>query len=250
MGLRRAGKIVYDDELVGRTSVFRDRADAGRRLGDAVKELARSVRVVYAVPRGGIPVGLEVAYRLGAAFDVIVCRKLLIPWNPEAGFGAVDPSGEYFVDRRLVAALGLAPEEVERAVEEQRAEVKRRLQTLRGCPEYPRLGGAGALLVDDGIAAGYTMSASVAFVKRLGAGAVYVAVPTCHLDSASRIAEEVELLVCLNPRTGPVFAVADAYVEWRDLADDDVLPMLEEARRKGVFSPCPGSGARPKGGGS
>ena len=235
MKLVRAGRIVYDEELVGRVRVFKDRIDAGKRLGEAVVKTIGNVDVVYAIPRGGIPVGLQVAYKLGSLFDVAVCRKLLIPWNREAGFGAMDPSGKYFVDEQLVLMLGLSEREVRNAIEEQAREIKHRLRRLRGREEYPNLSGLKVIVVDDGIAAGYTMMACAKFLRDRGASRVYVAVPTCHLEAATRLLEHVDELICLNPRSGPVFAVAEAYIEWRDLEDEDVIPLLNEARRRGLM---------------
>ncbi|BEP18365.1 phosphoribosyltransferase [Pyrofollis japonicus] len=191
-------------------------------------------RIVYAIPAGGVPVGIVVAERLGAVLDVVPVKKATFPWTTEAGFGAVAPGGTVVVDKAVAALLGeeVAEEQVARASEA----VKRRLALLRGTPRYPRLDNTPVLVVDDGIAAGWTMVAATRFLNGLGAR-VYAAAPTGSIDGSKRVAEEARRVAVLNLRGGPVFAVADAYVEWRDLGDDKVLEMLEEAKKKGIYRP-------------
>ena len=228
MKLERRGKLVYDEELLGKTYVFRDRWEAGSKLGEACREVLGSAHYVLAVPMGGVPVGIRVSEKLGSKLDLILCRKLLIPWNREAGFGAVDPDGRVFVDGGLVRALGLSQDEVEAAIEEQLNEIKLRNEVLRGGRPHPDLRGLRVVLVDDGVAAGYTMSAAVNFSRSKGAREVVVATPTGSLDSLKRLAGHADLVLCLNVRSGPWFAVADAYAEWRDLDFEDVLRYLKE----------------------
>jgi predicted phosphoribosyltransferase len=229
-------RVIFNREFEELLYVFKDRFDAGRRLGEWLKSLGVSGDVVFAIPAGGVPVGYEVARALGARLDVLVCRKLLIPWNREAGFGAVAPDGTYFYDAYFAHSIGLTPREIAQSIEEQLGEIKRRLAVYRCGEDYALLRGVRALVVDDGIAAGYTMTAATRFLKKLNAERVVVAVPTCHYESAYRVAEEADEVYCLNPRSGPVFAVADAYVEWRDLGDEDVLEALREAKKHGILA--------------
>jgi len=226
LGLVRDGKLVYDEGLSGQVGVFRDRHEAGLRLAEACSNILGRADLVYAIPRGGVPVAIPVAKALGAELDLLICRKLLLPWNPEAGFGAVDPEGRFFVDDYLVSLLGLPEYAVEEAIKEQLREVRKRNERLRGGRPYPDLSGKHVVLVDDGVAAGYTMRAALSFVRRRGAQEVVVAVPTGHLEALLSLTGEADLVICLNVRTGPVFAVADAYRRWRDLTDDDVMEAL------------------------
>jgi len=228
--LVRTGRVLYDEELLGLMGVFEDRGHAGALLAEACVQAIRSADLVYAIPRGGVPVAVPVAGALGAELDLLICRKLLIPWNREAGFGAVSPDGHVYVDQRLARALGLTREEVREAIDEQLREVAQRNERLRGGRGYPRLDGKRVVLVDDGIAAGYTMGAAAKFVRARGASELVIAVPTGHLEAVLRLAELADLLICLNLRSGPVFAVADAYRRWRDLTDEDVLRALKRAR--------------------
>ena len=226
MGLVREGNLVYDRELLGRVRVFEDRREAGLRLARACGEVLGSADLVLAIPRGGVPVAVPVAGALGAELDLLICRKLLIPWNREAGFGAVRPDGRFFVDETLAAMLGLTEREVRAAVEEQLREVEGRNKALRGGRPHPQVAGKCVVLVDDGVAAGYTMRAALGFVRERGAREAVVAVPTGHARALEALAAEADLVICLNVRSGYIFAVADAYRRWRDLTDEDVLAAL------------------------
>lgn len=230
MRLARSGKLIYDESLYGRFWVFEDRLDAGRKLADALREISENFDLIMAIPRGGIPVAFEVAREFGVRMDILIARKILIPWNREAGFGAVSPDGRYFVDEELARILGLGESEIEEALREQMLEIESRKRILRLGKPYERLNGTSVVVVDDGIAAGYTMVAAVEFLRRMGAEKVLVAVPTACQDTLGRLENLADLIVALNLRRSP-FAVADAYKRWRDLDDSDVLKILEEARK-------------------
>jgi len=226
--LSRRGNVVYDEELLGKFHVFKDRFHAGELLGEACRSVLDRADYVFAVPMGGVPVGLMVSKALGSEFDILICRKLLIPWNREAGFGAVSPDGNYFVDEAFARSIGLSDQDIQEAVEEQLEEIRRRNELLRRGRGYPSLEGLRVVLVDDGVAAGYTMAAAIGFVKSRKAREVVIATPTGCLDSLLRLSRSVDLMVCLNIRSGPWFAVADAYQEWRDLDYEEVLSLLRE----------------------
>lgn len=218
--------ILYDLDLLDKRYVFKDRFDAGRRLALAGLKIFKDVDFVFAIPMGGVPIGIELAKTLNVNFDLLICRKLLIPWNREAGFGAVDPDGNVFVDEDFVKALNLSEKELEMAVREQLIEINHRNEFLRGGKPYPDLRGKSVILVDDGIAAGYTMGAAVKFVKSRMAEKIFIAVPTGYLGSVDMIAGDVDSILCLNLRGGPWFAVADAYELWRDLTESDVRELI------------------------
>lgn len=238
MELAREGKLVYDRELTDRVRVFADRHEAGLLLARACGQVLGSADLIYAIPRGGAPVGVPVAEALGAELDLLICRKLLIPWNKEAGFGAVRPDGRFFVDERLATFLGLSEHDIEEAIREQLREVEERNKRLRAGRPYPGLEGKRVVLVDDGVAAGYTMRAALGFVRDKGAREAVIAVPTGHIRALEALAGEADLVICLNVRSGPFFAVADAYERWRDLTDDDVLEALARFRTgAGIRSP-------------
>jgi len=230
-------RVVFHEKYAEKFYVFRDRFDAGAKLGEWLSELGVGVDIVYGIPAGGVPVAYMVAEKINAKLDVLVCRKVLIPWNREAGFGAVAPDGSYFIDWEFARLLRLSSREVEAAVKEQLVEVERRLAKYRCGEPYSRLDGLRVLVVDDGIAAGYTMRAAVQFLEKMGVSEVAVAAPTCHPETLPRI-ESVKLssIYCMNPRSTPVFAVADAYIEWTDLEDEDVIAVLRRALEKGLLA--------------
>lgn len=226
----------YVKELVDRVMVFRDRWDAGAKLGNWLSRLGVSADLVYGIPAGGLPVAYMVTEKLGVRLDILVCRKVLIPWNREAGFGAVSPDGWYFIDESLARYLGLSEEEIREAVREQLDEIKRRITLYRCGEPYNKLSGEKVIVIDDGVAAGYTMTAAIHFLERLGAGEIIIAVPTCHVESAKLLLSRgVSSIYCMNPRSGPVYAVADAYIEWRDLEDEDVLSILRKAKQQRIL---------------
>ena len=212
--------------------LFRDRTDAGRQLAERLLEYKDRGALVLAIPRGGVPVGFEVAKRLNAQFDVIVPRKIPIPWNPEAGFGAITADGTIVLNERMVRSLGLSEEEIEEAAEEVRQEIMRRTRQYRGDMPPPEVRGKHVIVVDDGLASGYTMLAAIESLRKGEPSSVIVAVPTASRGAARLVDPKVDMLVALNVSERLPFAVADAYLAWRDLTDDEVLSYLRKARSR------------------
>ncbi len=238
MPLRRLeGNVYYVEELSWSAPVFTDRREAGEILGHVLSRHLGGAHVVFGLAAGGVPVALEVARKLGACLDVVVVKKITYPWTTEAGFGAVAVDGTVEYDESVARSLGLDGERMARRVEEVRAYVERRTRLVRGTTEYPGLEGRTVVLVDDGIATGYTMRVAARFLRRLGPSRLYLAAPTASLDGARFVSGEADAVVVLNVRAGPVFAVADAYVEWHDVSDDELVAYVDEARRAGILCP-------------
>ncbi|MEW6360410.1 MAG: phosphoribosyltransferase [Planctomycetota bacterium] len=207
--------------------MFDDRSDAGRKLARALEKYKNKNAVVLAIPRGGVEVGYHVAKHLNADLSLIVARKLPFPDNPESGFGAVAEDGSAFLYRRMDWRM---PEEVvERIKRDQQKEVQRRIAVLRGGRPLPDLKGRTVILVDDGIAMGSTMRASILLCKNKGAGKIVVAAPVSGDIVAKEIAEDVDDVVILET---PRFfrAVAQVYRNWYDVPDDEVIAILEKWR--------------------
>ena len=222
-------KIVENSEYRDRTSVFRDRVEAGKVLADALKKYAGNPDViVLAVPAGGVPVGRMIAKELVVPRDVIVARKIQIPWSPEAGFGAVAWDGKFILNEELAKELHLTEAEMEQAVAETKRNVDERLRKFRGNKRFPNLVGKIVILVDDGLASGYTMLVAVRSVKEKAPKKIVVAVPTASLGAIELLVPEVDEIVCPNIRSGPSFAVAEAYENWYDLTDEEVLELLSD----------------------
>jgi putative phosphoribosyl transferase len=209
--------------------MFDDRKDAGEKLAAALMPYRERDAVVLAIPRGGTEVGYQVARRLQADLSIAVARKLPFPGNPEAGFGAVAEDGSTYIPPE--ASFWFPPSLIKRIVEQQKAEVQRRVEVLRQGRPLPNLAGRTVILVDDGIAAGSTMRVAVTLARNRRAAAVVVAVPVAAesvVDEMWGIADDVVVL-----ETPANFkAVADAYRHWRDVPDDEVVEILERRRRE------------------
>jgi putative phosphoribosyl transferase len=214
-------------ELRNRTKVFRDREHAGMVLVDMVSDYKDKNAIVMGIPAGGIPVAAVLARELSLELDVAVVSKVTLPWNSEAGYGAVSWEGTVRLNQDLVSRIGLSKDEIHKGIEETREKVERRVKLFRGGKIWPYLGEKTVILVDDGIASGFTILVAVMALKNMDVGELIVAVPTASPDSLNRLSTEVEDIYCPNIRGGWTFAVADAYQEWRDVNEDEVLRILE-----------------------
>jgi len=216
-------------ELRDRAPVFRDRTAAGRALAQLLESYRFSGGEVLAIPAGGVPVATEIAARLGLSLDVAPVSKMLLPWTTESGFGAVAFDGSVWMDPEDVRRFGMSETDVARATAEGRAKVERRLARLRDGRSTYALKGRTVIVVDDGIAAGSTMRAAVAALRKLDPARIVIAVPTGSARSVERVAAVADEVCCANLRRGPTFAVADAYERWYDLTDDEVAAILAGA---------------------
>jgi putative phosphoribosyl transferase len=221
------GEIIDNPRLREHRFAFGDRHDAGQQLGVFIKRLpAISNPLVLAIPAGGVPIGAEVAKALGAPFSVAIVRKIRIPGTTESGFGAVTWEGRVLINERLRAALGLSDRDVERAVAATMDNVTERVALFTGGNPMPEMIGKTVILTDDGLASGFTMLAAIQAIRLYKPAGILVAVPTASLSSAELVAREADVVICLNIRSGHIFAVADAYREWYDLNDQQVLEEL------------------------
>lgn len=227
-------RVVDAPELRDRVGVFRDRTHAGEVLAGMLAEaLAPAGSLVLAIPAGGVPVGVEVARRLDLDLELAVVSKILIPGTTEAGYGAVAFDGTVRLNEPLVAALGLTEAAVEAGIAATRKRVARRVRNLRRGRPLPDLRDVAAVLVDDGLASGFTMRVAVEALRAGGAGKVIVAVPTGHLDAVRRLSPLVDILCCANVRAGRSFAVADAYRSWSDVSEAEVQRILDARPPRG-----------------
>jgi predicted phosphoribosyltransferase len=214
------GRLIDDPGLRDRTYVFTDRAAAGQKLAQMLLDLNLGREIhLFAMPAGGVPVAAEISRRLQAPLDLIIVRKIQLPWTTEAGFGALNPAGEAIFNQEFLARVHLSPAEIEAQLQKTAAGLKQRELRLRGGKPYPQLEQKPTLIVDDGLASGYTMRAAVQFLKGQGAGEIIVAVPTGSNRTVQDLLPLVDTLVCANIRGGWSFAVADAYENWYDLTE-------------------------------
>jgi len=223
------GNVVDDPTLRNRSGVFADRAEAGAMLAKMLRKTVGDEVLVMAIPSGGIPVGIEIQRGLGGSLKLMPVRKLVIPFEPEAGFGAISWDGEIVLNDALVSSIGLTTGHIERSVLLARRELERRIKRFGVADELPTMKDKRVILVDDGLASGYTMLAALRSVGKRGPLGAVVAVPTGHLGAVAMVACEASLVCCLNVRTGHSFAVADAYRHWHDISDNEAARMLGEA---------------------
>jgi putative phosphoribosyl transferase len=216
---------------MGSKKSFRDREDAGRRLAEKLSGYRDEDPVVLALPRGGVPVAYEISLSLGAPLDVLLARKLGAPGRPELGIGAVAQGGVSVLNEDVVGALGIPEGYVERAAEEEKAEIERRLALLRGDRPEPEVAGRTAILVDDGLATGVTARAAVGALRLRGPRRLVLAVPVCAERTAKALRPKADELVCLKAPSDLV-AVGHWYRDFSQVPDEEVLALLERARLK------------------
>ncbi|WP_028814337.1 phosphoribosyltransferase family protein [Streptomyces flavidovirens] len=208
--------------------LFTDRADAGQRLAVALRHLEGEKPVVLGLPRGGIPVAFEVARALGAPLDVVVVRKLGVPYHRELGFGAIGEGGARVISDDIVRRSGVGPDEVAAVERAEEAELERRaLRFRRDRPRLP-LDGRTVVVVDDGIATGATAAAACEVVRAQGAARVVLAVPVAAPDAVARLSSQVDDVVCLS--VPPMFrAVGEWYENFTQTSDEEVVALLAQA---------------------
>ena len=211
---------------------FHDRAHAGRLLAT---ELARDGHrpdvIVLALPRGGVPVGYEVARALGAPLDVFVVRKLGVPGHEELGMGAIASGGVRLLNEDVVATARVSPAAIEAVAAREAAEILRRERAYRGDRPPADLHGRTIILVDDGLATGASMRAAVAAVRRQGPSRVVVAVPAAAPDTCALLRAVVDELVCLMTPE-PFEAVGLWYEDFSQTDDEEVRHLLERAAQE------------------
>jgi len=210
---------------------FVDREEAGRLLAEELsqRKIGKDA-IILALTRGGVPVGYEVADRLHLPLDVIVVRKLGVPWQPELAMGAIAGAAR-FLDDRTVQALGISDEDVDKTIAREQAEMKRREELYRGGKPAPDLHGKSAVLIDDGLATGSTMLAAVRHARSLKPAKLIIGVPVGSEEATARLRSEADELVCLAT---PEFfsAVGEWYRDFKQVDDAEVEKLLAESGRR------------------
>lgn len=222
---------------------FTDRSDAGRRLAGRLASLRGTDIVVLGLPRGGVPVAFEIADALRAPLDVIVVRKLGVPYQPELAFGAIGEGGVRVLNNDVVVVSGMTAREMAAVERRERAELGARVRQFRG--DRPPVSPAGrtALIVDDGVATGATARAACQVARAQGAARVVLAVPVAARDSVDALRAEVDDLICLETPK-PFYGVGMWYGDFGQTTDAEVVDLLRRASA-GVSGPSPGAAADP-----
>jgi predicted phosphoribosyltransferase len=206
---------------------FLDRGDAGRRLAALLRPVDPGA-VVVGMARGGVPVAFEVARALGAALDVVVVRKLGHPRQPELGLGAIGEDGVRLVNAELVEKLDVSPDALDAVAGRESAELERRVAAYRGDRPVVAVEGRSAIVVDDGLATGFTARAAVAVMRGRGAARVVVAVPVGPPATLEALREVADDVVCVEP-TKRFVGISEWYEDFHQVSDEEVARLLAEA---------------------
>ncbi|MDP3971128.1 MAG: phosphoribosyltransferase [bacterium] len=211
--------------------IFKNRVDAGKKLATALTDYKNQKdTMVVALPRGGVILGYEVANKLNCPLDIVVPRKIGAPGNEEFAIGAIAEDGEGFFDDNTIYSSNVSQEYIDKTVKTEKVEANRRLVTYRGNRPPLDLTDKTAIIVDDGIATGYTMLAAIESVKIKNAKKIIVAVPVTAKDSIETIIPKVDEVIYLD---APIFfgAVGMFYTEFNQTTDEEVIALLQKAQK-------------------
>jgi predicted phosphoribosyltransferase len=225
----KPANIVELQEFHNRTRIFQDREHAGQVLVNMLKTSEQTLTAILAVPAGGVPVGAVIAKELGVPLLAAVVSKITLPWNSEVGYGAVAFDGTVRLNKALVKQMRLTQRQVEEGIIDTQEKVRRRSLSFHSYESFESLSQGILLLVDDGLASGFTMSVAIEALTKKLSHQVVVAVPTGPSDTVRTIATKVKRIYCANIRSGGSFAVADAYKHWSDVAEEDALSLFRQS---------------------
>ncbi len=208
---------------------FRDRGEAGRRLAAALERYAgRSKLLVLALPRGGVPVGYQVARALNAPLDVMLVRKLGVPGHEELAMGAIAPGGIRILSDEVIAAFAVTERDIAAIAAREQEELDRREEAYRDGRPHPIIRDRTVVLVDDGLATGSTMRAAAVAIRVQEPAHLVVAVPVAPAETCAALKREADEVICLiSPE--PFFAVGNWYEDFAQVDDDEVHQLLERA---------------------
>lgn len=208
--------------------MFKNRIDAGRRLANKLGEFKGKECVVLGVPRGGVVVAREVADKLGSKLDIVIPRKVGAPYNTEVAVGAVTEDGNVFWDERLMRILGVMPDLLEESVKVAVKEIERRTNIYRDGKSKVDINSKNVVLVDDGIATGFTVLAAVRSIKSQNPLSITLAVPVASKEALNKFKGEVDSIICLDIPED-FSAVGHFYEEFEQITDDEVIELLRKA---------------------
>ena len=213
-------------------AIFENRHDAGRQLTSKLSGYKSQPVIVLAIPNGGVPVALEVAGALKADLDLVVCRKIPLLLNPEGSLGAAADDGTVILNEEAVRRIGFSRQKLEDEINKVRAEIKQRTLLYRGDQPIVRVGVKTVIIIDDGLASGFTMTAAVESVRHRRPKEVVVAVPVASAMAVKQVEKVADKVVTCTTGFMPKFYVSDFYRYWHDLSDDEVIRYLRKWRMR------------------
>lgn len=207
---------------------FRDRSQAGRRLARALSAYKGQDAVVYALPRGGVPVAAVIAAELQAPLDLVLVRKIGVPYQPELAMGAIADGGQAITVRNedVIQGGDVSEEDFEAVCAKERAEIERRRKLYLGARARPSAAGRVAIVVDDGVATGATTRAALRAVRALRPKKLVLAVPVAPTDTLESLRDEADDIVCLEDYRD-FGAIGFFYTDFRQIGDDEVIATLD-----------------------
>ena len=211
---------------------FINRTEAGRLLGNALQSYAdRTDVIILALPRGGVPVGFEVAKALNAPLDLMLVRKLGVPGRNELAMGAIATGGARVLNKDVIAMYNISTETIDEVADAEEIELQRRYQTYRDGLPVPDLNTRCVILVDDGIATGATMRAAVAALRQAGPSEIVVAVPVGAPETVRLLRNEADKVICLAV-LDMLFSIGQWYSDFTQVTDDEVRKLLASLSRE------------------
>lgn len=206
--------------------MFKDREEAGKVLAKGLEKYRGKNIIVLAIPRGGVVVAKEVAKNLNAELDLVISRKIGSPTDPEFAIGAVAPDRSVMLNKEVVKEIGVTKGYIERMARIEGIEIDRRMKKYRGRSELPDVKGKIVIIVDDGIATGFTMMSVVEFLKKMKPKKIIVAVPVASPNSVKELEEEVDEVICLE---SPFYfsAISQIYESFPQITDQEVIKLLK-----------------------
>lgn len=228
------------------SALFSDRTDAGRRLAARLAEDRYEHPIIYAMPRGGVPVAAEVATALDTPLDLVLVRKLGVPFQPELAFGALvdGPEPEVVLNQDVVEMSGITAGQIDAIRNREAAENERRRNVYMRGRERLDPHGRDVIVIDDGLATGASAIAAVRALKRRGSARVILAIPVAPVETLERVRKEADLVVCLESPS-PFWSIGQWYGDFHQLEDEDVIAAIAAVgrRRRSAAGPSERGGA-------
>lgn len=207
-------------------TIFHNREHAGQLLAQRLQKFENENPIILALPRGGVPLGAEIAKSLNAPLDVIVVRKLGAPFDPEFAIGAIAPNDTVIINLHSIKALGLSEEDLQKVIAKESAEMERRIKLFQD-NKTPQLKDKTVIVVDDGLATGLTAQAAIHYLIRKEAAKIIMAAPVCSREAAENLRKEADEFICLHEPDN-FNAVGEWYDNFPQITDDEVLEILQQ----------------------
>ena len=226
--MREKQLIIENKMMRDKHYIFETRIEAGEKLAELIKD--EQIDILLIIPNGGLPIGLGLLQKIKIRpklIDLLIVKKIHVPWSTEAGMGAITPDGELFLNENLISHYSIEDQQIRNQAEKTKDRIKS-IKTEFGITEDIDVKGKSVLITDDGIASGFSMIAGASWMKKRGVNKIIIGTPTAPQSSLNKLKNKVDKIFCLNIRTGFSFAVADAYQNWYDLSLSEAVEYYQK----------------------